>query len=44
MVERSGAAHDDETGDDWVAADSRFEIYARRLWDGLLKTEELVDR
>ncbi len=44
MVERSGAARNDETGDDWVVADSRFEIYAHRLWDGLLKNEEIVDR
>jgi len=35
----------DEDGERWAAAEStRFGRYARRLWDGLLSCEELVDR
>jgi exodeoxyribonuclease V gamma subunit len=34
----------DETGDGWAADEStRFGRYARRLWDGLLACEQLVD-
>ena len=43
MVERAGAPRADET--EWDhGAESRFALYARRLWDGLLMHEQLVDR
>ncbi|MDP9402365.1 MAG: exodeoxyribonuclease V subunit gamma, partial [Actinomycetota bacterium] len=36
---------DDEQGEGWAADEpTRFGRYARRLWDGLLAYEELVDR
>ena len=36
---------DDEQGDGWDPLDpSRAGRYARRLWDGLLAREELIDR
>ena len=43
MVAGSGQPDRDERG--WEPAeDSRFGVYARRLWDGLLAHEQLVDR
>jgi exodeoxyribonuclease V gamma subunit len=37
--------HDDEAGDGWDETDpTRFGRYARRLWDGLLVCEQVVDR
>jgi exodeoxyribonuclease V gamma subunit len=43
MVERSGSPQPDEAG--WDPAEStRFGLYARRVWDGLLAHEEIVDR
>ena len=43
MVERSGAPRADEVG--WEPSEpTRFGLYARRLWDGLLAHEEIVDR
>ncbi len=45
MVERAGPARADEVGDGWVASEaSRFALYARRLWDGLLQYEEIADQ
>ena len=45
MVGRSGPPRADETGSEWEPAEtSRFGLYARRLWDGLLEREEIVDR
>jgi exodeoxyribonuclease V gamma subunit len=36
---------DDEEGEGWTSAEeSRAGRYARRLWDGLLEHEELIDR
>ncbi len=36
---------DDEQGDGWdVADETRFGRYARRIWDGLLACEEVLDR
>ena len=36
---------DDEEGDGWAAEEhTRFRRYARRLWDGLLRCEEMVDQ
>ena len=43
MVARAGAPCPDEAAWDAVEV-SRFALYARRLWDGLLTHEELVDR
>ena len=38
-------ARADEAGDGWDAAETtRFGRYARRMWDGVLAREELVDR
>ncbi len=43
MVARSGQPDSDERG--WEPSeDSRFGAYARRLWDGLLAHEQMVDR
>ena len=43
LVERSGVPRDDEAP--WDPSESwRFGLYARRLWDGLLAHEEMVDR
>jgi exodeoxyribonuclease V gamma subunit len=45
MVARSGAPRPDEGGDGWdVFEQTRFGRLARRLWDGLLDHEEVVDR
>ncbi len=42
MVARVGAPDADERG--WEPTeDSRFGTYARRLWDGLLGHEQMVD-
>ncbi len=43
MVARSGRPDPDERG--WEPSeDPRFGAYARRLWDGLLAHEQMVDR
>jgi exodeoxyribonuclease V gamma subunit len=43
MVERAGAPCGDETG--WETSEAtRFGAYARRLWDGLLAHEQVVDQ
>jgi exodeoxyribonuclease V gamma subunit len=43
MVECSGAARPDEA--EWDPSQStRFGLYARRIWDGLLAHEQIVDR
>ncbi len=45
MVQCGGAPRHDEAVDDgWPAGSTRFEVYAHRLWDGLLEHEEIVDR
>ncbi len=45
MVGRSGSPRAEETGPGWEPAEtSRFGLYARRLWDGLLEREEIVDQ
>jgi len=45
MVERSGPPHDGDGAKLVVPPErSRFGLYARRLWDGLLEHEEIVDR
>jgi exodeoxyribonuclease V gamma subunit len=43
MVECTGAPLSDEGGWDPLEA-TRFGLYARRIWDGLLADEEIVDR
>ncbi len=43
MLQRAGQPRADETGDDWLSSEtSRFALYARRLWDGLLEYEEIA--
>jgi len=43
MLERSGRPAGDEQA--WAPGDaSRFAAYARRLWDGILSHEQVVDR
>jgi exodeoxyribonuclease V gamma subunit len=43
MVECTGTPLFDEVG--WEPSEStRFGLYARRVWDGLLANEEIVDR
>jgi hypothetical protein len=45
MMARAGAPRDDEWGAGWEVSESgRFGRLARRLWDGLLDHEELVDQ
>jgi exodeoxyribonuclease V gamma subunit len=45
MVARAGTPRDDESGAGWEPSESRrFGRLARRLWDGLLDREELVDQ
>jgi hypothetical protein len=45
MVARSGAPRSDESGDGWDVFElTRFGRLSRRLWDGLLDHEEVVDR
>ncbi len=45
MVECGGAPRRDEAGAAGLPAGAtRFELYARRLWDGLLEHEEIVER
>ena len=45
MVQRGGAPGQRRGGDaGWPAGTTRFEVYAHRLWDGLLEHEEIVDR
>jgi exodeoxyribonuclease V gamma subunit len=45
LIVASGAPEPDERGAGWAASESsRFGLYARRLWDGLLAHEELTDR
>jgi exodeoxyribonuclease V gamma subunit len=45
MVALAGAPREDETGIGWESSEStRFGRLARRLWDGLLEHEELLDQ
>ena len=45
MVVRSGVPGNDETGDgDATAETTRFGLYPRRLWDGLLQFEKVAIR
>jgi exodeoxyribonuclease V gamma subunit len=45
MLERAGPPPDNEAGDGWDSSEpTRFGRLARRLWDGLLDHEVLVDR
>jgi exodeoxyribonuclease V gamma subunit len=44
LLSRCGAPRDDERGEGWDDSEpTRFGRYARRLWDGLLDHEQLVD-
>jgi exodeoxyribonuclease V gamma subunit len=45
LLALAGAPRDDEGGDGWQSSEpTRFGRLARRLWDGLLDHEELVDQ
>lgn len=44
LIEHCGSPRDDERGGGWDSAQqTRIGVYARRLWDGLLDHERLVD-
>jgi len=45
MVARSGASGNDQADEDAVSGESsRFGLYARRLWDGLLEFEKIANQ